>query len=364
MFLHFIMLKFKCPLHKIDLIATSVQYTEVINWEEKNNMQWTSTNFSGQSQNKDGNIFKTTDGEKKTFTILLIIGFASLLVATFFDKNVTSAVMNQNSIFGNIFQNYADQGAGIVLFAAFEIIAWTIWRRIQGEALRYIMTGGALVFAFNQMLAILQDMLSYTYSMLNNLSKGIPMGVANNTSSVANYPEPLRWSAALILTILLSFVFFNWLKNKDEADISYLLNAALIGIAVVFIAQTTISEMKTLWGRFRPYEMTTVSGKAMSEFTPWYHLNGVNGHNSFPSGHTMSGWLFLYLTFFVPRGNISLQKKMTIFGIAMGILTGLSRVRIGAHWLSDVTVSSLIVGSIIFLASRLLAAHFVESKLN
>lgn len=30
-----IMLKFKCPLHKIDLIATSVQYTEVINWEEK-----------------------------------------------------------------------------------------------------------------------------------------------------------------------------------------------------------------------------------------------------------------------------------------------------------------------------------------
>lgn len=251
-----------------------------------------------------------------------------------------------------------------MLFAAFEIIAWTIWRRIQGEALRYIMTGGALVFAFNQMLAILQDMLSYTYSMLNNLSKGIPMGVANNTSSVANYPEPLRWSAALILTILLSFVFFNWLKNKDEADISYLLNAALIGIAVVFIAQTTIGEMKTLWGRFRPYEMTTVSGKAMSEFTPWYHLNGVNGHNSFPSGHTMSGWLFLYLTFFVPRGNISLQKKMTIFGIAMGILTGLSRVRIGAHWLSDVTVSSLIVGSIIFLASRLLAAHFVESKLN
>ncbi|MGX4594255.1 phosphatase PAP2 family protein [Leuconostoc sp. JNUCC 76] len=327
-------------------------------------MQWTSTNFSEQSQNKDRNIFKTTDGEKKTFTILLIIGFASLLVATFFDKNVTSAVMNQNSIFGNIFQNYADQGAGIVLFAAFEIIAWTIWRRIQGEALRYIMTGGALVFAFNQMLAILQDMLSYTYSMLNNLSKGIPMGVANNTSSVANYPEPLRWSAALILTILLSFVFFNWLKDKNDADMSYLLNAALIGIAVVFIAQTTIGEMKTLWGRFRPYEMTTVSGKTMSEFTPWYHLNGVTGHNSFPSGHTMSGWLFLYLTFFVPRGNISLQKKMTIFGIAMGILTGLSRVRIGAHWLSDVTVSSLIVGSIIFLASRLLAAHFVESKLN
>lgn len=304
--------------------------------------------------------FQTTSSEKKVFTVLLGLGVVSLLVATFFDKNVTNLVMNQNSIFGNIFQNYADQGANIVLFAAFEIIAWTIWRRIQDDVLRYVMTIGALAFAFNQMLAILQDMLSYTYSMLNNLSKGIPMGVANNTAAVKNYPEVLRWGLAVILTAVLSVLFYNWLQSKSDADIRYLITAALVGIAVVFIAQTTIGEMKSLWGRFRPYEMTTVAGNTMSEFTPWYHLNGINGHYSFPSGHTMSGWLFLYLVFFVPRGNISAQKKMTIFGIAMGILTAMSRVRIGAHWLSDVTVSSIIVGLIIFMASRLLAAHFVE----
>lgn len=304
--------------------------------------------------------FQTTSSEKKVFTVLLGLGVVSLLVATFFDKNVTNLVMNQNSIFGNIFQNYADQGANIVLFAAFEIIAWTIWRRIQDDVLRYVMTIGALAFAFNQMLAILQDMLSYTYSMLNNLSKGIPMGVANNTAAVKNYPEVLRWGLAVILTAVLSVLFYNWLQSKSDADIRYMITAALVGIAVVFIAQTTIGEMKSLWGRFRPYEMTTVAGNTMSEFTPWYHLNGINGHNSFPSGHTMSGWLFLYLVFFVPRGNISAQKKMTIFGIAMGILTAMSRVRIGAHWLSDVTVSSIIVGLIIFMASRLLDAHFVE----
>ena len=304
--------------------------------------------------------FQTTASEKKILTILLGVGVLSLLVATFFDKNVTNAVMDQNSIFGNVFQNYADQGAGIVLFAAFEIIAWTIWRRVQDDVLRYVMTIGALAFAFNQMLAILQDMLSYTYSMLNNLSKGIPMGVANNTSAVKNYPEVLRWGLAVVLTVVLSFFFYNWLQSKSDADIRYLVTAALVGIAVVFIAQTTIGEMKSLWGRFRPYEMTTVAGNTMSEFTPWYHLNGINGHNSFPSGHTMSGWLFLFLVFFVPRGNISAQKKMTIFGIAMGILTAMSRVRIGAHWLSDVTVSSIIFCLIIFMASRLLAAHFVE----
>ncbi len=74
----------------------------------------------------------------------------------------------------------------------------------------------------------------------------------------------------------------------------------------------------------------------------------------------MSGFLFLYLTFFVPRENRSWQKGMTIFGLAMGTLTALSRVRIGAHWLSDVSMSALIVGTIIFLASRLLGAHFIE----
>lgn len=162
--------------------------------------------------------FQTTVSEKKILTILLGVGVLSLLVATFFDKNVTNAVMDQNSIFGNIFQNYADQGAGIVLFAAFEIIAWTIWRRVQDEVLRYVMTIGALAFAFNQMLAILQDMLSYTYSMLNNLSKGIPMGVANNTSAVKNYPEVLRWGLAVILTVVLSLFFYNWLQSKSDAD--------------------------------------------------------------------------------------------------------------------------------------------------
>lgn len=306
--------------------------------------------------------FHTTQAEKQVVLGLLGLGVVSLLVATFFDKNVTQAVMNQNSIFGNIFQNYADQGAQVVTFTAAEVIAWFIWRRVNDVVIKYIMTAGMLVLAFNQMLSLLQDALSYTFSMLNNIQKGVPMGIANNTAAVQNYPETLRWGLAVVLTVGLSLIFANWLNKKSDDDMNYLIMVAVVGIATVFIAQTMIGEMKTLWGRFRPYEMTTVSGHAFSEFTPWYHMNGANGHNSFPSGHTMSGWLFLYLALFVPRNNISAQKQMTIFGIAMGILTGLSRVRIGAHWLGDVTVSSILTGLLIFAASRLISAHFVESK--
>lgn len=307
-------------------------------------------------------IYHTTPAEKRVVLVLLGIGALSLVIATFFDKNVTQVIMNQNSIFGNLFQNYADQGAQVVTFTSAEVIAWFIWRRIDDVVIKYIMTAGMLILAFNQMLALLQDALSYTFSMLNNIQKGVPMGIANNTAAVQNYPEALRWGLAIILTAVLSLIFANWLNKKSDDDMNYLIVVAIVGIATVFIAQTMIGEMKTLWGRFRPYEMTTVSGHAFSEFTPWYHMNGANGHNSFPSGHTMSGWLFLYLALFVPRENISAQKKMTIFGIAMGILTGLSRVRIGAHWLSDVTVSSILTGLLIFAASRLIGAHFVENQ--
>ncbi|WP_294976346.1 phosphatase PAP2 family protein [uncultured Leuconostoc sp.] len=324
-----------------------------------NDVRQAQDNIGNEGQNID---FRTTYREKQAVLIFLGIGLLSLLIATFFDRNVTQAVMNQNSIFGNIFQNYADQGAQVVTFVSAEVIAWYIWRRLNDQLIKYIMTGGMLLLALNQLLSLLQDALSYTFSMLNNLNNGVPMGLANNTAAVQNYPEVLRWSLAILLWVMLSWLFANWLNKKSHVDMNYLIIVAVVGIAVVFIAQTTIGDMKSLWGRFRPYEMTTVSGQTMSEFTPWYHMNGINGHNSFPSGHTMSGWLFLYLAFFVPRDNIATQRKMVIFGLAMGILTAMSRVRIGAHWLSDVTVSSILIGLLIFAASRLIGAHFVENQ--
>jgi membrane-associated phospholipid phosphatase len=306
--------------------------------------------------------FRTTVGEKKVVGTLLTIGVLTLIFATFFDQNVSHLLLDQNSIFGNLFQNYADGGAQVVSFTALEVLAWYAWNRFGDNIAKYLVTGGLLAMAFNQMLSFLQDTLSYTFSMLHNLAAGVPMGVANNTSAVANYPESLRWGLAVILTFVISLIIRNWLATKDDAELQRLLLVAVVGVLVVFVATTTISEMKTLWGRFRPYEVAQLAGSAQGGFTPWFHLNGATGHNSFPSGHTMSGWLFLYLTMFVSRNNLSLQKKMTIFGLAMGILTGLSRVRIGAHWLSDVTVSSIIVGLIIFGASRLIGQHFVEKQ--
>lgn len=301
--------------------------------------------------------FSTTSGEWRGVKIYLSIVLVALLVATFFDQQISHFIVNQNSIFGNIFQNYADGGEFIVLFVSFQMIAWFTWFEWQEPVTRGLITALALGFSFNQLFDQFTDAMTYTYSMLGNIAKGIPAGVANNdTATTSLYPQSLQWFLTALTFLFLSWLFFVYVSHKSSQQRRYFFFAALIGILVAKTADTTINDMKDLWGRFRPYEISA-SG---AEFTPWYHLNGVNGHKSFPSGHTMSGFLFLYLTFFVPRENRSWQKGMTIFGLAMGTLTALSRVRIGAHWLSDVSMSALIAGTIIFLASRLLGAHFIE----
>lgn len=301
------------------------------------------------------------DVQVRIATIFFGMGILCLLIATFADESISRLVANQNSIFGNIFQNYAVTGAQIVTFMCVESLAWYFWKVYSHTSVKWLVTGGLLAFGFNQILSALQNMLSYTFSMLQNIKKGVAMGQANNSSAVTNYPEALRWSLAVIVMIILSYLIYTWIMKKDANQLDYIFKVSLIGILVVLIATTTIDDLKTLWGRYRPYEVGVI-GNGTGKFTQWFIPNGNNGHNSFPSGHSMSGWLFLYLTFFVDRKNISLQKKMTIFGLAMGLLTALSRVRIGAHWLSDVTVSSLIVGLLIVGASYLLKARFVELK--
>ncbi|CAK8054469.1 phosphatase PAP2 family protein [Eupransor demetentiae] len=312
-------------------------------------------NNPGQSAN-----FVTYAREKKIYIILMILGLLSLSLASAFDYQISHAVINQNSIFGVIFQTAADQGANLLLIIAFQILAFYSWQRDPQKLSNKALSAGFIALSFNQILALLQDFLSYLFSAIHNAQDGIALGKANNTSASLNYPESLRWLLAIVLLLFIMAAIWHALSRLNEADLNYLLRAALVAVVLVFVANLTINEMKSLWGRYRPYE--TILAGHPDHFTPWYHLNGMNGHNSFPSGHTTSGWLWLYLPFFIPRSKVRPQLILTVLGLSVAILTALSRVRIGAHWLSDVTVASLIVGNLVFLASRLLQAHFVEHE--
>ncbi len=291
--------------------------------------------------------FKTSKPECLALIIFYLVAGLILLFATFFDREVSSTIMNRSSIVGWFFQNYGTRGPNIVLFVCFQTIAWVTYFARNRGALRWVLTTFFLILAMNQLLLSLNGYFAYTLAVLLN---GEVKQVANPGVS------QLIWS--LLITFGLSIIFYRYIDNRTEEERQYLLRAAVMGIALVFVVSLIIGDLKLHWGRYRPFQMDADMGR----FTPWYHPNGSNGHYSFPSGHTTSGWLLLYLPFLLPRSWRTAQKYFVILTVTIAILTALSRVRYGAHWLSDVTAASIIVFSTIFLFSRVLEAHFVKSQ--
>lgn len=69
---------------------------------------------------------------------------------------------------------------------------------------------------------------------------------------------------------------------------------------------------------------------------------GLDKHNSFPSGHTMSamtgGMFWFQMTF----GILNLGIFFGIIGFSLGVLTAFSRIVKHAHWVRDVGFSAIV----------------------
>ncbi|MBS9334528.1 phosphatase PAP2 family protein [Fructobacillus sp. M1-13] len=300
-----------------------------------------------QQQDSQSRNFEATHGEKIGFAVFYLLAFLVLLLASFYDRSVSQGVMDRSSAVGQFFQEYGIRGPNIILFSSFQLIAWATFFSNGSRVQRLLITAVFLILSMNQILFSLKGYFAYTLAQLIN---GDIIGVED--------PKLIQWCSAFVMTVLLSFLFFFYLKKRSEEERRYLLKAAVFGIVLVFLVSLTIGDLKLHWGRYRPFQMD----QQMSQFTPWWQPNGSNGHFSFPSGHTTSGWLLVYLIFFLPRSWRKAQSLLLIVTVTLAITIALSRVRYGAHWLSDVTAASLIVFSYVMLISRLLRAHFVESE--
>ena len=75
-------------------------------------------------------------------------------------------------------------------------------------------------------------------------------------------------------------------------------------------------------------------------FTPWFQPRGITGNYSFPSGHTAMGWMLLPILFLI--ADTKTWKNKLVFGSVLlwGVIVGLSRIVIGAHYASDVLFST------------------------
>lgn len=145
------------------------------------------------------------------------------------------------------------------------------------------------------------------------------------------------------LTDILSYLKVPGVAAKLERA-GDLLQYVLPWVALSFVAFTGDKNLAWIW--FHGCLASTVIVhliKKASNFTPW-GKRPSGGDNSFPSGHTagaFSGAAFFYFAF---------GPVWAAVPVALAVLTGVSRVVAGHHWIRDVVGGAVIASVVMWMA--------------
>ncbi|MCJ1662752.1 phosphatase PAP2 family protein [Staphylococcus sp. NRL 16/872] len=287
---------------------------------------------------------------KKLSTTVLSILLLIIVISTFLDQPISNLLMDQNSLFGTIFQNYGLFPPTLVLIITMIILNYYIFTTFENKFTKLIILLISSVFTIIKTNALVSETVQYILSTSNNIKHHKPMGMANNEGNAGHALSlGLSFLISLIILVVITFIcYYFWLKNTNTEELNRLFKVSLISFMVLFVGLELVGNMKELWGRVRPYELTDKA----SHFTNWLTINGNTGHSSFPSGHTGNGAFLMFLAFYFKK--LSSRKIMFIIGLIYSVLMALSRIRIGAHFTSDVTMSLIIMFSLMLIGDYLI----------
>jgi len=132
----------------------------------------------------------------------------------------------------------------------------------------------------------------------------------------------------IVLIAVIGFtIFFLWKKSNK------FLPAIVITFSLVLGPVLLVNGVfKDHWDRARPRELIEFGGS--KKFTPaWIISDQCNRNCSFTSGHAAAGFSFVV-------GHFVAASRIWIWlGLIVGSFTGLTRIAVGAHFLSDVVFS-------------------------
>lgn len=146
----------------------------------------------------------------------------------------------------------------------------------------------------------------------------------------------------LVITLLLHKVPVT-IWRSHERFLWFLLSVFLSALIVTFT-------LKQCWGRVRYREML----QDTSQFTRWIVPQGFSGHHSFPSGHTTVMSVILCFLYYYkhkePLREVSMIVKGSIVVLILAMMV--SRMIMGAHFLSDVTAGFCVTYTMVQLWKR------------
>lgn len=136
-------------------------------------------------------------------------------------------------------------------------------------------------------------------------------------------------SIMLLVLIPLTLILISGQSPNEQLTSAW--KVIITGIAHPLLL---VQLIKLTWGRIR---FRDLDPQDFEGYTAWFLPQGFTGNYSFPSGHTSMGMMVITLMYFSSsnRQSISLALFAGVYAIGMAI----SRMLVGAHYLSDVTFS-------------------------
>ena len=263
---------------------------------------------------------KTTAQKKRnaillTVCLLLLGGLA--VVFGLYDLKISQAVVNEENAFGQALEIFGELIAPLFAGLAGMTVIIYFYRDREAAFRKIKMVMGALcALAGIGYAALIYNKLGATASLIAVLATGLAFGLC----------------AA-------------WLLRRDQATLYELVKIAGTTLCFLVAVLVVVNIFKIFWGRVRYREMTD-----LAQFSPWYVPQGINGHRSFPSGHTANAATLWAVTLFVPLCRRTWQKILCYAVPAAAIATmAVSRVLVGAHYSSDVLFGCAITIALFYL---------------
>lgn len=195
-----------------------------------------------------------------------------------------------------------------------------------------ILFGSTFFFLFKK---IYQKILSLLVSFVAYAIASVKV-LHNVNFSFSAWNIVLCLVTSILLTTLTTFLFS---KIKRET-LEKIKDLAVLGVCVSVISFGITEVIKYTWGRVRFRDLSP----DYSEFTKLFHINGLTGHKSFPSGHTNAGTSILLIALLVPRFSDKKWLKYLVTSLCFVYIATLaiSRIFVSAHYASDVLVGFVV----------------------
>lgn len=257
--------------------------------------------------------------EKKERRIVFAAGLALLLIFTFTDLQISMAIAKKPA-WARVFEVVGEIPFTTLTAAACALLFR--FRTRKNTALNVLAAAGSgLLFAA---IAAMGGFMTYNY-LRENLAHVSPV-----------------WAVVIGLAIAALGIWIA--RSVPEENRALALKYAATALLYFLLVILIMNSVKTVWGRMRFREMTD----PVNEFTRWYQIVPRGGFNniyaSFPSGHSMNSAGVILLMLLPPmipalKGR---EKLLHILVYVWCAVVGISRVFMGAHFSSDITVGVLL----------------------